>query len=361
MDGKDQQPWRTLDELAGSAAHEESVHREFAEMASEWPDGPSRRNFLKLMGASVALAGASGGIGGCGQQQDEQIVPYVQPPEQVIQGKPLYFATAMPLAGYGKGVLVESNMGRPTKVEGNPDHPASLGASDIFMQASVLDLWDPNRAQTIRQAGQISTWGAFLQTLNNELAAKSKSNGAGLRILTGAVSSPALVDQIQRLLKKYPNAKWHHYEPIGSDNLRLGSKLAFNRVVQTIYHFDKAKIICSLDSDFLTDNPASLRYARHFTDGRRIRAIPDQTNLGMNRLFVAESTPSLTGAMGDHRIRTLAREIEPLARTLAARLQSTTFPTTLSLDERDWLTRLISDLRSNPGASIIIPGPYQPP
>src|SRR5207245_8733640 len=131
MDGKEQQPWRTLDELAGSAAHQERLHREFAEMASQWPDGPSRRNFLKLMGASVALAGASGGIGGCGQQQDEEIVPYVLPPEQIVQGKPLYFASAMTLAGYGKGVLGESNMGRPTKGDGNSDRPATLGTSGV--------------------------------------------------------------------------------------------------------------------------------------------------------------------------------------------------------------------------------------
>src|SRR5438128_1474796 len=272
MDGKEQQPWRTLDELAGSAAHEERLHREFAEMASQWPDGPSRRNFLKLMGASVALAGASGGIGGCGQQQDEQIVPYVQPPEQVIAGKPLYFASAMPLAGYGKGVLVESNMGRPTKVDGNPDHPSTLGKSDVFMQASILDLWDPNRAQTARQAGQISTWGAFLAALNAELNEKSKNGGAGLRILTGAVTSPTLVDQMRRLSARFPQAKWHHWEPINSDNARLGAKLALGRLAATVYHFDKAKVICSLDANFLLDDAGSVRYAMEFAEGRRVRA-----------------------------------------------------------------------------------------
>src|SRR5882762_4329887 len=329
MDGKDQQPWRTLDELAGTSAHFDALHREFAPLASEWPDGPSRRNFLKLMGASVALAGASAGIGGCGQQPDEQIVPYVMPPEQVMAGKALYFASAMPLAGYGKGVLVESNMGRPTKVDGNPDHPATLGSSDVFMQASILDLWDPGRAQTIRQAGQISTWGAFLGVLNSELSAKQKNGGAGLRILTGAVTSPTLVDQIRRLLAKFPQAKWHHFEPINSDNARLGSKLAFGRLVQTVYHFDKARIICSLDSDFLSDSPGSVRYAREFSDGRRVRASIDKEHkpsgiekakLEMNRLYVAQSTPSITGAMADHRVRMQARQIEPIARELARRL-----------------------------------------
>src|SRR5258706_9545331 len=211
MQGKDRQPefWRTLEELENSPEYRDRLHREFPQLASEWPDGPSRRNFLKLMSASIALAGATASMSGCGQQQDEQIVPYVMPPEQSLPGRPIYFSSAMPFCGYRKGVLVETNMGRPTKIEGNPDHPASLGASDIFMQASVLDLWDPDRAQTIRQAGQISTWGAFLQTLNSELVAKSKSSGAGLRILTGAITSPTLLDQLSRLLKKYPNAKWH--------------------------------------------------------------------------------------------------------------------------------------------------------
>src|SRR5438045_1316180 len=215
MPGKEgqQEFWRTLEELARTPEYHDRLHREFPELASEWADGPSRRNFLKLMSASIALAGAGAGISGCGQQQDEQIVPYVTPPEQSLPGRAIYFASAMPFCGYGKGVLVESNMGRPTKIEGNPDHPASLGAADIWMQASILDLWDPNRAQTIRQAGQISTWGAFLSALNSELAAKQKINGAGLRMLTGAVTSPTLVDQINRLLKKFPAAKWHHYEP----------------------------------------------------------------------------------------------------------------------------------------------------
>ncbi|HEV8607701.1 MAG TPA: 4Fe-4S dicluster domain-containing protein, partial [Tepidisphaeraceae bacterium] len=309
-------------------------------------------------------AGASAGIGGCGQQPDEQIVPYVLPPEQVVAGKPLMFATAMPMAGYGKGVLVESNMGRPTKVEGNPDHPATLGASDVFMQASILDLWDPQRAQTIRQAGQISTWGAFLAALNTELGAKAKNNGAGLRILTGAVTSPTLLDQLQRLLQKFPQAKWHHYEPINSDNLRLGAKLAFGRVVQTVYHFEKAKIICALDSDFLSDNPGAVRYAREFAGGRRVRAPVDKegrpsgieiTNLEMNRLYVAESTPSITGAMADHRVRMQARQIENTAREIFRRL------TNQAPADSSWHHKVVSDLRAAEGAGMVIAGPSQPP
>src|SRR5882762_8726888 len=182
MQGKDRQPefWRTLEELARTPEYHDRLHREFPQLASEWPDGPSRRNFLKLMSASIALAGAGAGITGCGQQQDEQIVPYVMPPEQSLPGISLYFATAMPFCGYGKGVLVESNMGRPTKIEGNPDHPASLGASDIFMQASILDLYDPDRSQVLTNAGRISTLNGFLAAINSEFETQRVNQGAGL-------------------------------------------------------------------------------------------------------------------------------------------------------------------------------------
>ncbi|HEV8291795.1 MAG TPA: hypothetical protein VGP94_07710, partial [Tepidisphaeraceae bacterium] len=320
---------------------------------------------------SVALAGASAGIGGCGEQQDEQIVPYVMPPEQVIAGQPLYFASAMPLAGYGKGVLVESNMGRPTKVDGNPDHPSTLGSSDVFMQASILDLWDPERAQTIRQAGQISTWGAFLGALNGELSAKKKNGGAGLRILSGAVTSPTLLDQMRRLSEKFPQAKFHYWEPINSDNARLGAKLALGKVVETVYHFDKARVICSLDANFLLDDPGSVRYAREFSEGRRVRAGVDKegkpsglekAKLEMSRLYVAESTPSITGAMADHRVRMQARSIERLAREAAKRIGlGGGEGGSLSPEQTKWLESLFADLRAANGASVVVAGLWQPP
>jgi len=371
MDGKDQQPWRTLEELQGTAAHFDWLHREFAPLASEWPDGPSRRNFLKLMGASVALAGASAGIGGCGKDQDEQIVPYVMPPEQVVAGKAIYFASAMPLGGYGKGVLVESNMGRPTKVDGNPDHPATLGKSDVFMQASILDLWDPNRAQTVRQAGQISTWGAFLGALNAQLGEKQKNGGAGLRILSGAVTSPTLLDQMRRLAAKFPQAKFHQWEPINSDNARLGAKLAFGKLVETVFHFDQAKVICSLEANFLLDGPGAVRYSREFSQGRRVRAGVDKegrpsgiekTKTEMSRLYVAESAPSITGAMADHRVRMLSRSIERLARALSKRL-GIVGPEIGELPkaQTEWLEKLVADLRGSNGASVVVAGAFQPP
>ena len=150
--------WRSLEELAETEEFEEMLHREFPESASEWKDGVSRRNFLKLMGASLAF----GGLTNCTIQPEEKIVPWVRAPEILIPGRPLFYATAMPLGGIGTGILVESHMGRPTKIEGNPGHPASLGGTDAITQASILDLYDPDRATAVKNAGRISTWSSFV-------------------------------------------------------------------------------------------------------------------------------------------------------------------------------------------------------
>src|SRR5687767_8837653 len=179
------QYWRSLEELADTPEFREMLHREFPVAASELGDGVSRRNFLRLMGASLALAGATGG---CYQQPDETIVPYVQQPEILIPGKPLFFATAVPFRGYGIGALVESHMGRPTKVEGNPDHPASLGGTNVFMQASVLTMYDPHRSQVVTRGGVESTWASFVNYLQPELTRLKERGGAGLRLLTGTVT-----------------------------------------------------------------------------------------------------------------------------------------------------------------------------
>ena len=197
--------WRSLEELAGSDAFQESLRREFPNGASEWSDVASRRNFLRLMGASLALAGLTA----CTRQPAETIVPYVHPAVEITLGEPLFFATAMPLGGAAEGLLVESHEGRPTKIEGNPNHPASLGATSLFAQASVLTLYNPDRARVITNVGEIRPWGAFTAELQRLVAEKSAGRGAGLRILTGAVSSPALLNQIKTLLARFRAAKWH--------------------------------------------------------------------------------------------------------------------------------------------------------
>ncbi|HYY24399.1 MAG TPA: TAT-variant-translocated molybdopterin oxidoreductase, partial [Candidatus Udaeobacter sp.] len=252
--------WRCLEELADAEEFKKFLHRELPRHASAWMDSLDRREFLRLMGASLALAGLSGCLSSSPAPRDEKIVPYVKQPEEIIPGKPLFFATAMPLAGFGRGVLAESHMGRPTKIEGNPEHPASVGATDVFMQASVLDLYDPDRSQALTNAGRISNWNAFLSALNAELDTQRLKQGEGLRILTETVTSPTLGAQLKQLLSRFPKAKWHQYEPGGRDAAREAARLAFGEVVETLYRFDRADVILSLDADFLFFGPASIRY-----------------------------------------------------------------------------------------------------
>jgi MoCo/4Fe-4S cofactor protein with predicted Tat translocation signal len=353
--GQGKQYWRSLEELAETEEFNEFLRREFPDNAAEWNDPVGRRQFLRLMGASLALAGLTA----CTRQPAELIVPYVRKPEEIVPGKPLYFATAMPLGGVATGVLVESHEGRPTKIEGNPDHPASLGATNAFAQASILGLYDPDRAQTITNYGEIRPWSSFVAELLAALSEQSMSAGAGLRLLTETVTSPTLADQLRRLLKDFPAARWHQYEPAGSDGARMGAQLAFGRPVNTIYHFDKADVILSLDSDFLSCGPASLRYAREFTAKRRLEG----GNSEMNRLYVVESTPSNTGAIADHRLPLLPSQIERLARTLAARLGALpeSAPGADYTANGDWITALINDLQKARGRSIVIAGDYQSP
>src|SRR6185369_11250392 len=194
---KETGPWRSLESVAETAEFKEFLHREFPSNASEWLDPVGRRSFLKLMSASMALAGVTA----CTVQPAELIVPYVRQPEEEIPGRPLYFATAMTLGGVASGLLIESHEGRPTKVEGNPDHPASNGATDLFAQGSVLTLYDPDRSQTITQLGEIRPWSAVVASIRGGLSAQSPTKGAGLRILTETIASPTLAAQIQQVLQ----------------------------------------------------------------------------------------------------------------------------------------------------------------
>src|SRR6266403_4921176 len=250
--------WRSLEQLAGSPDFQEMLHREFPKGASEWLDSVSRRGFLKLMGASLAMAGMTA----CTKQPLEPIVPYVRQPEEVIPGRPLFFATAFTLSGYASPVLVESHLYRPTKIEGNAQHPASLGGTDIFAQASILGLYDPDRSQTITYLGDVRTWGDFLNAIRGPLNVQKGLQGAGIRILTQTVSSSTLADQLNSILKLYPQAKWHVYEPVNRDNVYAGAQMAFGQPVETIYKLDAADVIVSLDADFLSAGfPGTTRYA----------------------------------------------------------------------------------------------------
>src|SRR5271154_722613 len=298
--------WRSLEELAGSPEFREMMHREFPKGASEWLDAVSRRGFLQLMGASLAMAGMTG----CTKMPVEEIAPYVRQPEQVIPGRPQFYATAFTLSGYANPLLVESHLGRPTKIEGNTLHPASLGGTDIFAQASILGMYDPDRSQSITHIGDVEPWAEFVKEIKGPLAVQKALAGAGIRILTQTISSPTLKDQMQAFLAMYPKAKWHVYEPVNRDNTLEGAKLAFGEALETQYRLENAAVIVSLDADFLSAGyPGNVRYIRDFAKKRN----PDAE---MSRLYVVESTPSSTGAKADHRLPMRAAEIENFALAL---------------------------------------------
>lgn len=343
--------WRSLDELAGSEEFFSYLKAEFPRQV-EVLEHVDRRQFMKLMGASLALAG----LGACTTQPPEKVVPYVKPPEELVPGDPVYFATAMPLLGTVTGLLVESHVGRPTKIEGNPQHPASMGATDAITQASILGLYDPDRSQVVRRVDEILSWEVFQAALTAALQAQAERGGAGLRILTQTVGSPTLAAQIDALLQKYPAARWHQYEPLARDNAVAGARLAFGDDVETLYRFDQADVVVSLDADFLSSGGAHVRYARDFIGKRRLTG----GSHDMNRLYVVEPTPSNTGVKADQRLALRASRIPGVARALAAGV-GISVP---GADAKDaaaaWVAAAVADLKAHAGRGIVIAGDQQP-
>ena len=352
--------WRSLEELVGSEDFQSALHREFPKGASEWIDSVSRRGFLKVMGASLGLAGLTATTG-CVRLPSEPIVPYVRQPEGVIPGRPMYYATASTLGGYASPLLVESHLGRPTKIEGNDLHPASLGGTDIFAQASILGLYDPDRSQTVTSMGDVRSWQSFMNAIRGPLSAQKGLQGAGIRILTPTISSPTLADQLRNFLKIYPQAKWHVYEPVNRDNVLEGAKLAFGEPVETRYDLSKADVIVSLDADFLSAGfPGNTRYIRDFAARRN----PDSGN--MNRLYVIESTPTSTGAKADHRVPMRAGDTERFVRLLlngGHPLRELVVGGNPGLTNEQFrlMVTAANDLESHRGASLVIAGDHQPP
>ncbi len=305
------------------------------------------------MGASLALAGVSA----CTRQPDEAIVPYVRQPEELVPGKPLFFATAMPLGGAGVGLLVESHEGRPTKIEGNPDHPSSRGATDVLAQAAILDLYDPDRAQTITNLGEIRPFGTFVAAMRTVVNAQQARQGSGLRILTETVASPTMAAQLREILTRMPLAKWHQWEPAGRHNAREGSRLAFGAYLDAQYTVERADVILTLDADLLCSGPGGLRHARAFASRRRI----DGDASKLNRLYAVESTPTNTASKADHRLPLRASEIEGFARALASRLGVAGAAATQGEGREAWMGALASDLQAHRGRSLIVAGEAQPP
>ena len=347
--------WRSLEELAGTEAFQEYLGREFPSEASEWTDPSSRRTFLRLMGASLALAGVTG----CGINKPEKIVPYVRAPEEIVPGKPLFFATALTLEGYALGVLVESHMGRPTKIEGNVDHPASLGSTDAVTQASILTMYDPDRSQTVAHNGRVSTWSDFLAVAARVRREKLERKGAGLRILARTTTSPTLIGLYRSLLRDMPQARFHLDEPVGRENAKAGAKLAFGRDVCVRKHVDRADVILSLDDDFLACGPARVADARAFAARRE----PESGSKTPNRLYVAEATVTVTGAMADHRLPIPAGRIPAVAQAIA-RAVGVDVPAPAEevvREHAEWIRAVADDLKAARERALVTAGATQPP
>ncbi|HEX5414103.1 MAG TPA: 4Fe-4S dicluster domain-containing protein [Chloroflexota bacterium] len=341
--------WRSLDELRGEARRK-TINGVTA------ADRVTREQFLKLMGASLALAGLTACAGE--PKGPTKIAPYVQRPVGVSEAESLYFATALTHQGYANGVLVRQVAGRPIKVEGNVEHPASLGATTSFAQGAMLTFYDPDRSAVVLQKGQQNTWENLTAALTTAATAQTASRGAGLRVLTETVTSPSLTDQLQTLLKTFPAAKWHIWEPINRDNVREGARQAFGQVVDPRYHLDQADVIVTLDADLFNGLPGSLRYAREFGQKRRVTT----NRATQNRLYAIESAPTTTGMAADHRLAARSADIAVVAEAIAAGVgvagATAVRPTGVSAS---WIAAVVKDLTGHRGTSLVVAGDEQPP
>ena len=304
--------WRSVDELADTPAFREAVQREFPTQAAEWIDPVSRRGFLKVMSASLALAGLSG----CTKQPDEPIYPYVKEPEDLVLGRPVYFATAMPFNTGAVPLLVKSDAYRPIKLDGNPEHPVNRGTSDPLSQGALLDLYDPDRSQRVSYRGEVREFAAFLAAFRAMLSDKKASGGAGVYILSDTVTSPTLAAQWKAAQQNYPNAKWVQWDPINRDSAYSASKTAFGDYYDAQYRLQDADVIVSLDADFLSSitHPGFLRLAADYAGRRKLA----DANATMNRLYAVESVSTTTGFKAEHRLALRAVDIAPFAAALAA-------------------------------------------
>lgn len=347
--------WRTLEEVSDTPEFNRWFDDEFPNRSSIMDI--DRRSLLKFMGASLALAGLSGCRGVF--LPEDKVVPYVKAPEELVPGKSLYYASSTLLAGYATGVLVEQHEGRPIKYEGNPGHPSSLGALDVFSQAEILNLYDPDRAQNVLQQGEISTWDLFFKEAEKAMTAQKALKGEGIRILTGAVTSPSFAWAIRKLLRKYPQARVHTYEPAGRAHVHAGMAMVGFNGLTPLYDFTKAKVVVSFDSDFLhpASGPGSLRYARDFSDTRRVIGAKGS----MSRLYAVESSVGLVGAMADHRYPVAPSQVYAAALVLAQKLGIQGIPSaTIEGAFAAEVDEIVKDLMANARQSIIIAGDQQP-
>ena len=349
--------WRSLDELADTPAFQEFLRKEFPRQAAPMEASLDRRDFLKLLGASLAL----GGLTACARPPAarEAIVPYVVAPEHRIPGKPSFYATALLDGGYAEGVLAESHEGRPTHVEGNPDHPASLGAAHAVASASVLSLYDPDRSQQLSERGQPRSWTQFADAIGAALAALP--SGGRLRLLTETITSPTLAAEIDALLATYPGARRHQWDPQHADGAIAGVRAAFDAGeadIAPVYDLSRADVVVSFGADFTHTGPGRLRYARDFARRRRVRSATDD----MNRLWLVETTPTPTGTLADHRKALAPADIAAFAAWVAAEVGVADAPGADLPErvERAWADALVADLQGARGRSAVFAGPDQP-
>jgi len=342
--------WRSVEEFVDAPEFEEFVKREYPDHAENWDDSLSRRNFIKVMGASLALAGLTG----CVIQPPEKIVPYVTAPTDSLPGRPLFFATSYTLGGVAMGLLAKSYEGRPIKIEGHPDHPGSRGATDVRAQASLLDMYDPDRSQRVLFRGQASTWQQFQTQLRSAVDTNRADGGAGIRFLTETITSPTLINQFKQLQAELPAAKWVQYEPINNDNAMAGAKMAFGSPAQAVYHFDKAERILSLDADIFSG--FNVGYLKDYASGKAWS--PDKKDI--NRLYMVETTSSITGAKADHRLAVKPSQMIDVAKAIAQRVGVAGAASTYS-GNAQWLDAMARDLVAFKGRSVVVPGNSAPP
>ncbi|PKO17070.1 molybdopterin oxidoreductase [candidate division BRC1 bacterium HGW-BRC1-1] len=346
--------WRSLEELAETPDFQDYLEREFPSQLPQFIDPVSRRKFMVLMAASLGLAGLTA----CTRPSANKILPYVQQPENIIPGEALYYATAVLLSGVAFPVLVESHMGRPTKIEGNPEHPASQGAATAMLAAQVLDLYDPDRATTVSRLGSIRTYDEFAENLANVLTASAANGGEGVRILTETVTSPALADQLKVFRAKYPAAKWVQWEPAGRHAARAGAMAAFGRPVDAVLQLEKADVILSLDADFMVEGPGHLNYAKAYAKRRKLR----DGDVTPNRMYAVESHPTTTGTLAEHRLALKPSVLEQFARAAAAALGvavggEASRPAQVP---EAWFNALVEDLKGARGRSVVVAGEQSP-
>ena len=346
--------WRSLAQLEDRPEFRNALEREFLEEGpSEHVEGITRRDMMMLLGASLSLAGVTG----C-RRPVEEIVPFVKAPEEIVPGVPSFYATTMPFRRSAYGLIVESHEGRPTKVEGNPSHPSTLGSSNSIVQASVLSLYDPDRSQWVTQQGARKSWNDFVTAWGELSKAHETDGGAGLAILSESFSSPSLARMAAELRTRFPRLQWATYDAVSDENRLAGLRSAMGRDVDLQLRFDHASVILTLDADPLLTDPEMLRHTRGFASGRRAGT----TGGVMNRLYAVEAVYSLTGAMADHRLRLQSRQIAPFLAALAARIGAPSTGAQAGVPGVDarWIDALAKDLLAHRGTGLIVAGDRQP-